>query len=262
MLIQSSASYQTINLNFIDHERTPLLTSRKENTWEQLKKSQWVSLVPSIVLGLIIWFGVKPNQELTATAIHLLAVFVSCIFALITTSVDISMLVLTGLTILAASHSFVCLDHATGFDTECRLCGEVNPLTGHTVQCNAEKDSFKQSLEGFSSSVVWLIFAAFHLGKAVEVTQLGRRISLLMIRTFGKRILGLAYAILLSELFLGPFVPSNTARGGGIVLPVVQSIATSLNSTPKRNPEIGQYLILIGNHANLLSASMYLTGKL
>ncbi|CEI88742.1 hypothetical protein RMCBS344292_03120 [Rhizopus microsporus] len=85
MLIQSSASYQTINLNFIDHERTPLLTSRKErkianytieSTWEQLKKNQWVSLVPSIVLGLIIWFGVKPNQELTATAIHLLAVFV------------------------------------------------------------------------------------------------------------------------------------------------------------------------------------------
>ncbi len=108
------------------------------------------------------------------------------------------MLVLTGLTILATTHSFECLDHATGQSTECRLCGDVNPLTGGTFQCNAGKDSFEQSLEGFSSSVVWLIFAAFHLGKAVEMTQLGRRISLLMIKSFGKHVLGLGYAIVLS----------------------------------------------------------------
>ncbi|EIE77542.1 hypothetical protein RO3G_02246 [Rhizopus delemar RA 99-880] len=170
------------------------------------------------------------------------------------------MLVLTGLTILATTHSFECLDHATGQSTECRLCGDVNPLTGDTFQCNAGKDSFEQSLKGFSSSVVWLIFAAFHLGKAVEMTQLGRRISLLMIKSFGKHVLGLGYAIVLSELLLAPFVPSNTARGGGIVLPIVRSIATTLDSTPELNPELGQYFILIGNHANLLSASMYLTG--
>lgn len=62
------------------------------------------------------------------------------------------------------------------------------------------------------------------------------------------------------ELLLAPFVPSNTARGGGIVLPVVQSIATTLGSTPDSNPEIGSFLFLVGNHANFLSASMYLTG--
>ncbi|OAC98452.1 hypothetical protein MUCCIDRAFT_119419, partial [Mucor lusitanicus CBS 277.49] len=120
---------------------------------------------------------------------------------------------------------------------------------------------FHHSLEGFSSSVVWLIFAAFHLGKAVEVTQLGKRISLFMIRSFGKHVIGLAYAILLSELLLAPVVPSNTARGGGIVLPVVHSIATTLGSTPSQNPKVGGFLMLIGAHANLLSASMYLTGN-
>lgn len=67
--------------------------------------------------------------------------------------------------------------------------------------------------------------------------------------------------MLLLELLLAPFVPSNTARGGGIVLPVVHSIATTLGSTPDHNPEIGSFLILVGSHANLLSASMYLTGK-
>jgi DASS family divalent anion:Na+ symporter len=190
------------------------------------------------------------------------------------------MLVLTGLTLLAVTQSFQCVDHATGISTECRLCGETNPLTGDLFQCKAGKESFEQSLEGFSSSVVWLIFAAFHLGKAVEVTKLGRRLSLLMIKAFGKHTLGLAYAIVLSgiselkwftrlysivlnqlELLLAPFVPSNTARGGGIVLPVVHSIATTLGSTPDSNPEVGSFLILVGNHANLLSASMYLTGK-
>lgn len=55
-------------------------------------------------------------------------------------------------------------------------------------------------------------------------------------------------------------MPSNTARGGGIVLPIVRSIAASLGSTPLNDPKPGSYLMLIGAHANLLSASMYLTG--
>lgn len=63
-----------------------------------------------------------------------------------------------------------------------------------------------------------------------------------------------------TELLLGPFVPSNTARGGGIVLPIVRSIAASLGSTPLNNPKPGSYLMLMGAHANLLSASIYLTG--
>lgn len=63
------------------------------------------------------------------------------------------------------------------------------------------------------------------------------------------------------ELLLAPVVPSNTARGGGIVLPVVHSIATTLGSTPSQNSKVGGFLMLMGAHANLLSASMYLTGK-
>lgn len=112
------------------------------------------------------------------------------------------MLVLTGLTLLSITRSFECIDHATGLLTECRLCGQQNPLfTDLIYDCKGGNESFKKSLEGFSSSVVWLIFAAFHLGKAVEITQLGRRLSLLMIKTFGKHTLGLAYAIVLSGKF-------------------------------------------------------------
>ncbi|CAO3610700.1 unnamed protein product [Mucor hiemalis] len=255
----------------IPNEHTSLLTVNNNNrskTYRQyllqvvnrFRQSNIYGLLPSILLGSIIWFGTTPTEELTVTSIQLLAVFLSCIFALITTSVDISVLVLSALTLLSLTRSFQCEDHTTGFSTECRLCGEENPLTGVPYDCSGGSEAFHHSLEGFSSSVVWLIFAAFHLGKAVEVTQLGKRVSLLMIRSFGKRVLGLAYAILFSELLLAPFVPSNTARGGGIVLPVVHSIAITLGSTPSHHPKIGGFLMLVGAHANLLSASMFLTG--
>ncbi|KAI8884340.1 Sodium/sulfate symporter [Backusella circina FSU 941] len=214
-------------------------------------------LLPSILIGGLIWFSITPTDELTTTSIHLLALYICPDMS---TSVDISVLVLTALTLLAVTQSFQCVDQLTNKSVECRLCGQENLDTGSIYECNANKDSFHKALEGFSSSVVWLIFSAFHLGKAVQVTQLGKRISLIMIQYFGKRTIGLAYAVVISELLLAPFVPSNTARGGGIVLPVVNSIATTLGSTPTNNPKLGAFLTLVGSHANLLSASMYLTG--
>ena len=72
---------------------------------------------------------------------------------------------------------------------------------------------------------------------------------------------GLGYAICASELILGPLVPSNTARGGGIIAPIVDSISRSLGSEPQKDPEIaGEYLHLVGAHANLITAAMFLTG--
>ncbi|KAI7889449.1 Sodium/sulfate symporter [Mucor mucedo] len=248
------------NASTIINYRTPSPVDQKSTFIYQFKRTNVYKLLPSLSLGCLIWFGSTPTDELSVTSIRLLAVFMSCIFALITTSIDISVLVLSALTLLSVTYSFQCIDHTTGISTECRLCGEENPLTGLPYDCSGGKESFHHSLEGFSSSVVWLIFAAFHLGKAVEVTQLGKRISLMMIRSFGKRVIGLAYAVLLSELLLAPFVPSNTARGGGIVLPVVHSIATTLGSTPSHQPKVGGFLMLVGAHANLLSASMFLTG--
>ncbi|KAI9481416.1 MAG: Sodium/sulfate symporter [Benjaminiella poitrasii] len=267
--IRQEESYMPIN------EHTPLISTINNghnNTIDKdnklgmvrqictlLQQSVIFKLLPSILLGSLIWFGIAPTDELTLTSIRLLAVFTSCIFALITTSVDISVLVLSSLTLLSLTRSFQCVDHHTEESIECRLCGEHSP-EGSLYDCQGNQEAFHQSLKGFSSSVVWLIFAAFHLGKAVEVTKLGKRISLMMIHSFGKHTLGLAYAILFSELLLAPFVPSNTARGGGIVMPIVHSIAISLNSTPQQNSKIGGFLMLVGAHANLLSASAYLTG--
>ncbi|KAI9029751.1 Sodium/sulfate symporter [Phycomyces nitens] len=261
---QESQSIDTFVPEIYPNETTSLLSTKTRlSTGEPwflvLYHSKPVSLVPSILLGSAIWFGITPTEELTLTAIRLLAVFTSCIFALISTNIDISLIVLSALITLSLTQSFQCTDHATGLSVECRLCGDPNSLGG-IYQCKGSKDSFEQALTGFSSSVVWLIFAAFHLGKAVEVTQLGQRVSLMMVKTFGQHIIGLGYAIVLSELLLAPFVPSNTARGGGIVLPVVNSIAKTLGASPTQDAKLGGFLTLVGSHANLISASMYLTG--
>lgn len=46
-----------------------------DSTWTKLSKNRTFTLLPSILLGATIWFGVTPDEELTLTAIHLLAVF-------------------------------------------------------------------------------------------------------------------------------------------------------------------------------------------
>ena len=57
-----------------------------------------------------------------------------------------------------------------------------------------------------------------------EKTGLGRRIALLLVRALGKRTLTLGYATTFADAILAPFTPSNTARGAGIMFPVVNSL--------------------------------------
>ncbi|KAG2174890.1 hypothetical protein INT43_005952 [Umbelopsis isabellina] len=227
---------------------------------EKCKHNKLVQLLPSLIVGLAIWFGVPDHDELTPTAIHILAVFMSSIVALLTTRLDMSLIVLFGLVILSLTRSFQCTDAVTGGSVECRLCQSRDPISGDLYHCDGRAQSFRQSLEGFSTPVVWLIFAAFHLGRAVDITRLGKRASVQLIQLFGTSTLGLAYSIEICEVVLAPFVPSNTARGGGIVLPVVSSLTASLGSTVDQDPQLGALLSLVGAHSNLVSASLFMTG--
>jgi DASS family divalent anion:Na+ symporter len=127
-----------------------------------------------------------------------LRIIPSCIFALMTTSFTVTTLVMTALIILSLTRSFQCMDDSTRVSVECRLCGTFRMEGGGNYDCNGGQQAFAHSLEGFSSTVVWLVFASFHLGKAMEITGLGKRLSLWMVRIFGKHILGLAYSIVFS----------------------------------------------------------------
>ncbi|KAJ1968879.1 hypothetical protein H4R34_006222, partial [Dimargaris verticillata] len=61
-------------------------------------------------------------------------------------------------------------------------------------------------------------------------------------------------------LILAPFVPSNTARGGGIIYPIVTSVIQSLGISPHRNAATGQFLLYAAAQANLVSSSLFITG--
>jgi L-tartrate/succinate antiporter len=88
------------------------------------------------------------------------------------------------------------------------------------------------ALSGFSNSTVWLIFAAFMFALGYEKTGLGRRISLGLVKTMGRRTLTLGYAVAFADLLLAPFTPSNTARSGGTVYPVIRNLPALYDSKP------------------------------
>jgi len=57
--------------------------------------------------------------------------------------------------------------------------------------------------------------------------------------------LGLGYVTAFLDLILAPATPSNTARAGGIVLPIINSVAVALGSEPEHSAKrVGHYLML------------------
>jgi len=116
-------------------------------------------------------------------------------------------------------------------------------------------------LSGFSNTTVWLIFVAFMFALGYEKTGLGKRIALMLVYRMGKSTLGLGYAIAMSDLILAPFMPSNTARSGGTIFPIVKSIPVLYGSSPEREPrKIGSYITWVALAATCVTSSMFYTG--
>ena len=117
------------------------------------------------------------------------------------------------------------------------------------------------ALSGFANSTVWLVFAAYMFALGYSKTGLGRRIALLLIRTMGKRTLGLGYAIALADLALAPLMPSNTARSGGTIYPVIRNIPDLYGSRPNDESarKIGAYLMYTALASTCVTSSMFMT---
>lgn len=77
------------------------------------------------------------------------------------------------------------------------------------------------ALSGFAEPTIWLIVAAFFISIAVTKTGLGRRVALWFVAMLGRRSLGLGYGLALTDLILAPATPSNTARSGGVIYPII-----------------------------------------
>lgn len=137
----------------------------------------------------------------------------------------------------------------------------VSTLLGVTILALTKTVAPEQVFAGYKDPTVWLIFTAFLFSRAVTSTGFGMRVAYGFIRRFGHSSLTLGYSIAASDLVLAPFIPSDTARGGGIIAPVVNSIARALGSEPGGGTaRLGAFLVLVGFHSTYTASAMFLTG--
>ncbi|WP_261165877.1 anion permease [Microbacterium sp. Marseille-Q6965] len=119
-----------------------------------------------------------------------------------------------------------------------------------------------EALAGFANTTVLLIVAAFFISDGFLLTGLGRRIALLFIRVLGRTPLGIAYGMAATDLALAPATPSNTARAGGVVYPIIRSIAEVQGSTPESDEsrtKVGAYLTFTAAIVNTITSAMFIT---
>ncbi|WP_313578395.1 anion permease [Chishuiella sp.] len=193
------------------------------------------SLIITFVVGLAIWFIPIP-EGVTPEAWHLFAIFVSTIL---------------GIILKAAPMGVMCM-LAVAFISFFQLLAPGDASKSITL-----------SLRGFGDKVIWLIGISFFIARGFIKTGLGNRIAFIFIKIFGKSTLGLAYGLGLADLVLAPAIPSNTARGGGIIYPIMKSMALSFDSDaskPETNRKLGSFLTLNCYYMNLIASSMFLTG--
>lgn len=197
------------------------------------EKLRPIPAVIAIAITLIIWFvipvpaGVKPN------AWHLLAMFIGTIAAIIGKAMPIGAIAMIAMALVA-------------------ITGVTNDKPGAAIT---------DALSGFSNSLIWLIGISIMISRGLIKTGLGARIGYYFIALFGRKTLGIGYALSISELILAPVTPSNTARGGGIIHPIMKSIAGSFGSSPEENTsgKIGRYLALVNYQTNPITSAMFIT---
>lgn len=206
-----------------------------------LEKVNYKGFILPVIVGVVLWCftPIRPSG-LSAQAWEMFAIFVATIVGCITKPLPIGGTTLIGLIV-------------TVLVGLAPIKNEVNPKTG---EINAG------ILSAFSNSASWLIAMAFIMAYGISKTGLGNRIAYWMIRRFGKRSIGIGYAITGLEIILGALIPSNSARTGGVVWPVTESISKDYDSLPNdpSRKKIGAFLSFIAFHANVISTALFITG--
>ena len=187
---------------------------------------RWPPLLLTVMIGVGIWL-IGPPAGIEPRAWHLLAIFVATIVGFISKPLPMGSLSIISMMLLI--------------------------VTG-TLKT-------QEALAGFSNTTIWLIVAAFFISRGFIKTGLGTRIAYLFVRLFGKKTLGLSYSLILCDLILAPATPSNTARAGGIVFPIVRSLAEAYGSRPGDGTErkAGAFLTLTSFQGNMITSAMFMT---
>ncbi len=188
-------------------------------------------LIPAAV-GLIIWFLPHP-VEITPRAWQMLAIFIATIVAIIAKPMPMGAVTVLGMV--------VCI------------------LTG-TVPLAAAEPGDPTALMGFGNGTIWLIVMAFLISAGFIKTGLGRRIALFFVSKIGGKMLGVSYGLALADLVLSPAIPSATARGAGIMTPIMRSVAETYESKPGPTARrAGSFLAINVGQVNAITCAMFLT---
>lgn len=186
----------------------------------------WIRGAAVLATGLILWV-IPPPAGLEPASMHLIAIFVATILGLILQPLPQGAVVLLAVAITSFSGTL--------------------PI--------------RDTLSGFADPTVWLIVLAFLFARGFIKTGLGRRIAYMAVKAFGRSTLGLGYSLTVADLLIAPATPSNTARAGGILFPIVRSLCTSLDSEPGPTARrAGAFLIFNEFQVNLVTAALFLTG--
>lgn len=194
----------------------------KSSAWSLVMDNPRLAKLCSITsLALLLWFFLKP-VGLTSQAWHLLTIFICTIVAMISKVLPTGSLAIIAIT----------------------TCTITSTL------------SLENTISSFGSRIVWLIVCAFILAKGFTKTGLGSRIAYYFVYLFGKNTVGLSYSLIITELLLSPLIPSNTARGAGIMFPIASSISKTYHSNA-----FGALLMKICFHTNVITSAMFLTAS-
>ncbi len=190
-----------------------------------VQPTAWWRWAVVLVPGVLLYFFPVPG--LNAQQARVFGIFVATIIALVAQPVRMGVSVVVAMTLLALTRT-------------------LPPA---------------RVLSGFSNVTVWMVFTAFLFSKAVTATGFGTRIGYLFIKEFARTPLRLGYSIAAADLVLAPFIPSDTARGGGVVFPITRSVAAAFGSEPgPTSRRIGAFLVLVSFHTTYTASAMFLTG--
>ena len=203
----------------------------------------WKALIPPLVGVLLVM--IPAPAGLAPHAWHYFALFAAVIAALVLEPLPGGAIGLLGLTaaVVLARHVL------------------FSPAELAKPGFNPANQALAWALSGFANPTVWLIFGAFMFALAYEKTGLGRRIALALVKLMGRRTLTLGYAVLGADLLLAPFTPSNTARSGGTIFPVISHLPPLFDSKPNdpSMKRIGSYLMWVAIASTCVTSSLFMT---
>ncbi|CAK9884848.1 MAG: L-tartrate/succinate antiporter [Candidatus Erwinia impunctatus] len=208
------------------------------------KQKRIMMLCLPVLVTLLMLLVPVPNG-LEPHAWHFFAVFLGVIIGLIFEPLPGAVIGLTGVVVIALCSQWLLFSPAELADPKLKLASQ----------------SFKWAVSGFGNSTVWLIFGAFMFAAGYDKTQFGRRLALILVQALGRRSLTLGYAITFADLLLAPFTPSNTARSGGTIYPIIANLPPLYGSKPNDPSarKIGSYLMWVAITATCITSSMFLS---